>query len=84
METYTKWIEQGCTVCRGAWETASPAKAMTLLGTSYKLHCRLYQCRACGSYWEELERLAHELGKAKAGDLLSDPSFERGTDTQSA
>jgi hypothetical protein len=79
-----KWTEQGCVVCREAWEAASPTRAMELLGTSYKLHCRLYQCRACGAYWEELERLAHELGKTEAERLLSDPSFKPVPTTQTS
>lgn len=74
-----EWNQQGCNVCRTAWERAVPTTAMNLLGTSYKLHCRLYQCRSCQSYWEELERFAHEIDQNEAMRLNQDSSFEPAT-----
>lgn len=71
------WLEQGCPTCRTAWECASPEAALDLLGMSNKLHARLHRCRTCGSYWEELERYAHQMPEAAGLALLADSSFEK-------
>lgn len=71
------WLGQGCPVCRSAWEHGSPLAALELLGTSYKLHTRLYRCRTCNLCWEELERYAHQVPEAEAQALVTDDSFER-------
>lgn len=71
-----EWDRQGCAKCRTAWEQASPHAALDLLGTSCVLHTRLHRCRTCGSYWEELERYAHQVPEAAGLALLADSSFE--------
>jgi phytoene/squalene synthetase len=70
------WGQQGCDECRSAWERASPRAALDLLGTSYELHTRLHRCRTCGSYWDELERYAHQVPEAVGLALLAGRSFE--------
>lgn len=70
------WDSQGCTLCRKAWARASPGDEMTLLGTNPTMHCRVYQCRTCRSYWEELERYAHQVSQPEANRVLNDSSFK--------
>ncbi len=75
MSEPVKWNEQGCAQCRGAWESGDRS-ALAFVGVSYALHTRLYHCRACKSFWEELGRYAHEISSEEAEALQRDASFE--------
>jgi len=66
----TVWEQQGCGECRKSWE-ASAGKGLQPLGTSVYRHAHLYQCRACGAYWEEAERYAHQISAAEAKEFFA-------------
>jgi hypothetical protein len=34
------------------------------------MHAHIHQCAACGSYWEEAERFAHQVSELEAQCLL--------------
>jgi hypothetical protein len=71
----TEWLSQGCPACRRFWEGDRATGAVARLGSAVELHCQLYRCLDCNSYWEELERFAHAIDDAKAAVIRSDPSF---------
>jgi hypothetical protein len=64
-------------MCRAVWERGEQTATLSAWGVSYELHTRLYRCDACGSYWEELERYAHQIPDAEALEVQSHSSFER-------
>lgn len=66
---FKSWHEQGCAECRGSWERADRA-SLSLLRESVALHARLYQCKACGAYWEESERSAQQITPEAATEFL--------------
>jgi hypothetical protein len=69
-----KWHQQGCSVCRAAWESGSRT-GLRYIGISDELHARLYQCNICHAYWEELERYAHEISPDEASAFQRHTSF---------
>jgi hypothetical protein len=71
-----QWKDQGCPACRASWEASSKVD-LRHIGTSNELHTRLYQCRVCSSYWQELERYAHEIPADEARALEQNKSFIR-------
>jgi hypothetical protein len=71
----TEWRNQGCSACRASWESGS-REGLRNIGTSYKMHTRLFRCDLCGAYWEELERYAHEISSSEAAQLQQHESFE--------
>ena len=73
-DAYKPWNEQGCPSCRDAWLSGS-REGLLHLGTSNEQHTRLYQCKACGSYWQEMERYAQEVSVTQAGELRQHDSF---------
>jgi hypothetical protein len=60
------WDEQGCEICRKAWESGFTEKKLTLLGEFINKHARLYRCEMCHSIWEELERFSHVITQNEA------------------
>jgi len=72
------WKEQGCPVCRLAWESGTVKHSLRLVGMSNELHARLYQCSACFAFWEELERYPHEISPAEAVSFNQARSFVKG------
>jgi hypothetical protein len=76
MESHDKsWNEQGCAVCREEWLSGSKT-SLLLLGTSNEHHAHLHTCQACGSYWEELERYAHQVSASEASKLQESRSWQ--------
>jgi len=65
------WEEQGCEECRAAWLQGRLSPVLTDLGTSQYHRATLYRCTACGSFWEELERFAHQVSAEEAKKFFS-------------
>jgi hypothetical protein len=60
------WDEQGCEICRKAWESGVSEKKLTSLGEFINKHARLYRCETCHAIWEELERFSHVITRHEA------------------
>jgi hypothetical protein len=63
------WEQQGCEVCRAAWSTPG-RPGLKHLGTNFAQHAHIHRCLSCGSYWEELERYAHQISESEAKELM--------------
>lgn len=58
----------GCEVCREGWYVGRTPERITPLRTPHLL----YQCRVCGTYWVETERLAKVVSRDEAQRLYPD------------